>query len=383
LLDNLPDETTQLLIDICTVTGQLTVEPEEPVTSPSRQATAASYLSFMALPMGNMSNIVSSELPTPSSIQSTQSTVSGAATIRPGAGDQTPRTRESGAAVVTADGSASTPGTSTPPTATGPTRKVTMDVSSTAKRPSPRVYFAHFVDHLDRFVVFLETVALKRWGQSVDGAVSGVSPSQPAADTDEETNKQDQVAVWNTLLELYLTLPFNDKTADAEKPMRDKALRLLERDDLPYDPTHALILCSSRAFTPGLVLLWEKLGMHEDVLRFWIDKHHSGDVTASHQVISQLHKYGPNKKSLYVLVLRFLTSTPELLGKHGDEVRRVLEQVEREGVLSPVGVVQVLSRNGVASVGLVKEWLMRRIGEAREEIETVIHRTYLRLWFLN
>ena len=39
--------------------------------------------------------------------------------------------------------------------------------------------------------------------------------------------------------------------------------------------------------------------------------------------------------------------------------------------MPPVSVVQVLSRNGVASVGLVKEWLMARIKSAREEVEMV------------
>ncbi|EIN07034.1 hypothetical protein PUNSTDRAFT_114539 [Punctularia strigosozonata HHB-11173 SS5] len=370
LLDNLPDETTQLLIDICTTSGLLPSESDEQdqVVSPGKQNSAASYLSFMALPMGNMGNLISSELPTPTSTHSTASVASGVATIRPGAGDLTPRRAESGTAVAATDVGVSTPGTATPTIATGSAhaRMVTVDVPL-RKRPSPRVYFAHFVDHLNRFVVFLETVALKRWGQSVDGGVSGVSPDKGE---DEGNGKQDQVAVWNTLLELYLTLPVEGSTSDAEKPMRDKALRLLERADLPYDPTHALILCSSRAYTPGLVLLWERLGMHEDVLRFWIDKHGAGDASASHQVVATLNKYGPSKKSLYVLVLRFLTSTSELLQKHEGDVRRVLEEVEREGVLSPVGVVQVLSRNGVASVGLVKEWLMKRIGEAREEIET-------------
>ena len=39
--------------------------------------------------------------------------------------------------------------------------------------------------------------------------------------------------------------------------------------------------------------------------------------------------------------------------------------------MPPLAVVQVLSRNGVTSIGLVKEWLLGRIKEAREEISTV------------
>lgn len=49
----------------------------------------------------------------------------------------------------------------------------------------------------------------------------------------------------------------------------------------------------------------------------------------------------------------------------------MLEHIEREKIMPPLGVIQVLSRNGVASVGLVKQWLMTRIKESREEIHTV------------
>jgi len=178
--------------------------------------------------------------------------------------------------------------------------------------------------------------------------------------------------VWNTLLELYLTLPLpgSQPTKD-NKSYRDKALRVLNSETIPYDPTHALILCSSHSFTPGLVLLWEKRGMYEDVLRFWMDQDKEGlNPSASAEVIRHLNLYGPTRPHLYPLVLRFLTSTPELLSKHRDDVVQVLEHIEQERILPPLAVIQVLSRNGVASVGLVKEWLMQRIKHTREEIHT-------------
>jgi hypothetical protein len=36
------------------------------------------------------------------------------------------------------------------------------------KQLSPWLYFPHFVDHMDNFVVFLETVARRQGAQSVD-----------------------------------------------------------------------------------------------------------------------------------------------------------------------------------------------------------------------
>jgi vacuolar protein sorting-associated protein 11 len=192
--------------------------------------------------------------------------------------------------------------------------------------------------------------------------------------SDQEVDKFDQICVWNTLLELYLTLPGPEqvKSTLEEAPLRAKALRLLNSDVIPYDTTHALILCSSRGYTEGLVLLWEKMGMYEDVLRFWMDKDKEGtNPGASLQVVSYLKQYGGDHPHLYPLVLRFLTSTSELLARHQEDVKNMIQLIDEEGILPPLGVIKILSRNGVASVGLIKEWLVRRIKESRSVIQSV------------
>ena len=121
--------------------------------------------------------------------------------------------------------------------------------------------------------------------------------------------------------------------------------------------------------------------MHEDVLRFWMDKEKisrsSGDENgaseASKQVVHYLDLYGPKHRHLYPLALRFLTSSEVLLSRHSKDVERVIEYVDGEKIMPPLAILQLLSRNGIASVGLVKGWLVRKIGEAREDIEMVRH----------
>ena len=219
---------------------------------------------------------------------------------------------------------------------------------------------------------FLESVALKRWGQRLESnGVPVVVENDPLADPQAE--QDDQVAVWNALLELYLSSAMS--TEDSKKQVFiDKALKILKSGEIPCDSTHALILCSTQNFTPGLVLLWEKLGMYEDVVRFWIDRYREGGddaPNASAEVVRCLDQYGTEHSHLYPLVLRFLTSSPELLSKHTADVTKMLEYIDEENIMPPLSVVQVLSRNGVASVGLVKQWLVSRIKEARDEIDTV------------
>ena len=98
------------------------------------------------------------------------------------------------------------------------------------------------------------------------------------------------------------------------------------------------------------------------------DKEKDGDPQASAEVVRCLEQYGSTRPHLYPLVLRFLSSTPDLLSRHTEDISKILDHIDQEKILPPLGVMKILSRNNVASVGLVKQWLMSRIKEAREEI---------------
>ena len=404
MLQSLPEETTQLLIDLCTTTGPLVPDEAEaavtvsPTTKPN--APGPSYLSYLALNRSVAApTTVSSETATPPSPSQKTVRADNASTRR----EPSIITQDVGGAA--ASGSRS----STPPATTSNRASVIRDrtpgLSSGAAPPvrklSPRIYFPHFVDHMEQFVIFLETVAMRRWGQGVENLATGTigllsldGQVSPVTIEDEQgvlLDKMDQVAVWNTLLELYLTLPLRGGTVTEkvkegeageqetpkkkvfdEKTMRDKAMRVLRSDVIPYDSTHALILCSTHGFTLGLVLLWEKKGMYEDVLRFWMDKDREGNSPgASQKVIDHLMQYGHEHPHLYQLVLRFLSSTPELLKRHQDDLREVVEYIDEEGIMAPLNIIQVLSRNDVASIGLVKEWLIKRITVSQTGIQNV------------
>ncbi|KZS98027.1 hypothetical protein SISNIDRAFT_472828 [Sistotremastrum niveocremeum HHB9708] len=336
MLANLPGETTQFLIDLC-VGGPSS--PEDATLSHTRNGNAGpSYLSYLAL------NRASATATPPPGPQTTPSS--------PAAGAGNPDRPARGSAIRTSTHDATRTGT--PPPASQLRNRTSVPL------PSPRVYFSHFVDHPDHFVNFLESVAGTRWGQTLESTGEQL--------LDQDTSElEDQKAVWNTLLELYLTLSTSE-TAEASA-LREKAIRLL-KSKLPHDTTHALILCSTNEFYAGLILLWERLGMYEDILRFWMDKDkESRDPEASKEVLRCVESYGSSHPNLYPLVLRYLTSSPELLTRHNADVSRVLRRIEEEKIMPPLAVVQLLSRNGVASVGLVKQWLMERIKDSREEIQ--------------
>ncbi|OCF37296.1 vacuolar membrane protein [Kwoniella heveanensis BCC8398] len=260
--------------------------------------------------------------------------------------------------------------------------------------PSPRQFFAHFVDHRDLFIRFLESVASNLWDQSVSSSPSSASTAVPNRGIDApppiDPVSIDQRAVWNTLLELYLSTTTdsgsNDKTLppkepdDVSKAAKEKALGVISSHNIPYDPMHALILCSTFGFTEGMIRLWESMGMYEDILRYWIDQPVDNDASStstapspSHQVLSHLELYGPTNPHLYPLVLRYLTSSPAILSRHPRELGKILNVIDEERIMPPLAVVQLLSRNGVASVGNVKEWLRGKVEEDKEQVESDKH----------
>jgi len=249
--------------------------------------------------------------------------------------------------------------------------------------PSPRLFFAHFVDHHDFFVRFLESVALNLWNQKVDSAPPTRTSPLPIRDIESGSSDDstiiNQRAVWNTLLELYLAST-RSLDYDVSSRAHDKALGLLAQGtEIPYDPMHALILCSTIGFTDGLVGIWESMGMYEDVLRYYMENDkstangvngHPDDARSpSDEVLRYLNLYGPTNPHLYPLVLRYLTSSPEILSRHPTQLGKLLDTIDAEHIMPTLAVVQLLSRNGVASVGSVKEWLRAKVAETRQVVE--------------
>lgn len=362
LLGHVPDATTDILIDLCG--GTLGRKPppgyslsDDSKTANGNASSGPAVLSYLGY--NRVAGMFSGDAPNAESSPAT----------RAGDGEKPQPNGESKAK----------PGASDPPET-----KTSIDVvdeGPTYIPPSPRIYFAHFLDHQSHFIRFLESVATALWGQTIPPPPGTRSePLAPREDTGSQTPVDetaiDQRAVWNTLLELYLTSSAASVSSDASagtngstrSDARRKALGLLH-SELPFDPMHAMILCSSAEFTEGLVGLWERMGMYEDILRFYMGR--TDDAGASAEVVRYLKLYGPSNPDLYPMVLRYLTSSPSVLAKHNEDLGTILQTIDELHIMPPLAVVQLLSRNGVASVGSVKGWLREKVAEGRQEVESV------------
>lgn len=370
LLANLPEDTTDLLIDTCcgTLDRPITVE-EVTAQEASDKPTKSSYLSYLAL------NKSASPAPGTPTVDRT-----GAASPVANAfagGPRSKRDRQASSLTIT-DGETKT-GSAIIEKPVPPVKVENL--------PEIRQFFVHFIDRPTQFIRFLETLAERRWpGESAGYDVDGESAEEVTSHIHQDSRqRKEQEAIWNTLIELYLSQANSSDTSESEKQsLRSKALNLLREEDQakPIDLTQALLVCTTSDFTHGILVIYERMGMYEDVLRFWMTQEEvkstsSNDASASlsswQRIMNALDKHGPEHHELYPLVLRYLTSSSALLSNHQNDLMRILDYVSKEKIMPPIAVVQTLSKSGVATVGMVKEYLRKQIVSEEEEMDAVSH----------
>ncbi|KAL8731592.1 MAG: hypothetical protein Q9166_003280 [cf. Caloplaca sp. 2 TL-2023] len=206
------------------------------------------------------------------------------------------------------------------------------------KVPKPRTAFSSFVDHPDQFIVFLEACL-------------------------NETNmdEADNVDLHTTLFEIYLDVAAG-KTGQEKQKWEAKAKTLIDGQDITMDASNVLLLSHLSDFRDGTVLVREQQGLRFDIFRSYASV---GD-TAS--VIKALRKYGPEEPQMYPAALAYFTSNLKILQEAGSELDSVLKKIDEDGLMAPLQVIQTLSTNAVATMGMVKKYLSDTIERERKEI---------------
>ena len=208
------------------------------------------------------------------------------------------------------------------------------------KVPKPRTAFSAFVDHPQEFVVFLEAC---------------IKSDNPRED--------DKIDLYTTLFEMYLHTAASKR--DGERAIwENKAKKLIEGKDIPIDTSNVLLLSHLSNFRDGAILVREQQGLHFDIFRSYTA---ANDTQGA---IRALRKYGPEEPALYPAALAYFTSSPEILAEAGDELDSVLKKIDEDGLMAPLQVIQTLSTNGVATMGMIKSYLSTTVERERVEIAT-------------
>ncbi|KAH8677781.1 vacuolar protein sorting protein-like protein [Xylariales sp. PMI_506] len=205
----------------------------------------------------------------------------------------------------------------------------------------PRTAFSSFIDHPDEFIIFLEA-CLKE--ESVD-----------------EADKSD---LYTTLFEMYLHKASEKKGYQREE-WEQKAKNLISGHDIPIENSNVLLLSHLSDFKDGTTLVKEQAGLVFDIFRSYTS------AKDTRGAIKALRKYGPQEPQLYPAALAYFTSDPKILDEAGpEELSSVLKRIDEDGLMAPLQVIQTLSTNAVATMGMIKPYLQETISRERREIAT-------------
>ncbi|KAK6539802.1 hypothetical protein TWF694_009992 [Orbilia ellipsospora] len=203
---------------------------------------------------------------------------------------------------------------------------------------APQTVFSLFVDHPLEFLEFLEATSV------------------------DTNNPETLLELRSTLFEMYLHHASQGKIETCEA-WREKAREMLKKDSADLDTSDVLLLSHLCGFKEGTTQVREDQQLLFDIFRSYTTLNDTAGA------MSALRKYGEIEPQLYPVALAYLISSPKVLEDAGDELLKVLEVIEKEGLMAPLQVVQILSKNNVATVRMIRKYLSGMIERERQEIQ--------------
>ncbi|XP_066929796.1 vacuolar protein sorting-associated protein 11 homolog [Clytia hemisphaerica] len=167
---------------------------------------------------------------------------------------------------------------------------------------------------------------------------------------------------YNTLLELYLhdaSVANSNKEYEKGAVEENKALSLLTNAQAKYDLDHAMVLSQMHNFKRGILFLYEKAKSYQLILRYHMD-HEDYDA-----IIEDCKNYGVKDASLWSQALAYFASKEEACKSH---IIDVLNHIDKINLMSPLHVIETLAHNSTATLGVVKDYIIRRLQQENEQI---------------
>lgn len=162
----------------------------------------------------------------------------------------------------------------------------------------------------------------------------------------------------------------NDFDEKDRRERRQKGLNLLksawppEQDQPLYDIDLAIILCEMNSFKEGMLYLYEKMKLYKEVIACYMQAQDHVGLIACCKRLGDSGKGGD--AALWADLLKYFGELGEDCSK---EVKEVLTYIERDDILSPILVLQILSRNPCLNLSVVKDYIARKLEHESKLIE--------------
>ncbi|XP_065191110.1 vacuolar protein sorting-associated protein 11 homolog [Sycon ciliatum] len=166
--------------------------------------------------------------------------------------------------------------------------------------------------------------------------------------------------IYNTLLELYLHRDPDD-TQEVWGPKETKALQLLKNSEAKYHLDQAMVLTQMHDFTAGVLYLYEKAKLYQQILRYHMDHRNYA------MVIETCKMHGNKDPNLWLQALSYFAHTDE---ECREQIVEVLAHIDKRNLLPPLMVVQTLANNSTATLATVRDYVVKRLQAENELVSS-------------
>ncbi|XP_048036590.1 vacuolar protein sorting-associated protein 11 homolog [Megalobrama amblycephala] len=164
--------------------------------------------------------------------------------------------------------------------------------------------------------------------------------------------------VYDTLLELRLQDWAHEQDPGKKKVLQEAALSLLRSDNTVFDK--ALVLCQMHNFKEGVLYLYEKGKLYQQIMHYHMQNEEYG------KVVEACKRYGDNEVCLWEQALGYFARKEENCKAY---ISEVLQHIDENNLMPPLLVVQTLAHNSTASLSVIKDYLINKLERETQQIE--------------
>ncbi|XP_017787997.1 PREDICTED: vacuolar protein sorting-associated protein 11 homolog [Habropoda laboriosa] len=179
------------------------------------------------------------------------------------------------------------------------------------------------------------------------------------------TNTKWSTQVYNTLIEHYLHV-WSALDSEAKAEYEQRIIRLLQSSEACYDKDQILILCYQHNFSRGLLYLYEKSELYQEILWYHLQNGNS------EQVLATCKRFGHQDPNLWVQALWNVARNKEAPTKL---LTDILANIAQERLLSPLMVIDAISTSLSCTLGDVRTYLYNVLRTEHEQTQADIELT--------
>lgn len=166
--------------------------------------------------------------------------------------------------------------------------------------------------------------------------------------------------VYNTLLELHLQAYNHEQDAEERRLKEQRIMDMLKNFEDKYDLDQAMVLCQMNHFKRGILHLYEKAKLYQQILSYHIE---NADYDS---IIEICKRFGQNDPNLWIQALWYFSAAEESQKPY---FAIVLNHIENKKLLPPIMVVEIASRSEKATLSLIRDYLIRHLQSENKVIE--------------